>query len=88
MCLRLSSSTVDLEISLFGNGSICCDSIDLPAGDCVKAGVGGSLDDDAGAVETGGVLPKDRVSVCDGDIGQYTTIQYLFVLPTHEKKRP
>ena len=54
----------------------------------MKAGVGGSLDDDAGAVETGGVLPKDRVSVCDGDIGQYTTIQYLFVLPAHERKRP
>jgi len=43
--------------------------MDLPAGDCVNAGVGGNRDDDAGAVETGGVFPDDRFSACDGDTG-------------------
>ena len=59
-------------MSLFGNGKICWDSMDRAAGDCVNAGVGGSFDDDAGTVDTGGVLPRDRSWPCDRDIGQYT----------------
>lgn len=51
--------------------------MDLAAGDCVKAGVGGSLDDAAGAFDTGGVWPRDPVSVCESNIGQYTTIHSL-----------
>lgn len=49
-----------------------CDSMDRPAGDCVNAGVGGSLVVDVGAVETGGVLPKDRSWAYDRDFDQYT----------------
>ena len=47
-------------MSLFTNGKIGWDSMDRPTGDCVNAGVGGSLDDVAGAVDDGGVLPRDR----------------------------
>jgi len=51
----------------------------------VNAGVGGSLDDDAGAVETGGVLPRDRLSACDSNIGQYT-MHPSMALPMHERE--
>ena len=51
----------------------------------MNAGVGGSLDDDAGAVETGGVLPRDRLWAYDSDIGQYM-MQSSMVLPVHERE--
>ena len=50
------------------------DSMDWPAGDCVNAGVGGSLDVDTGADGAGGVLPRDRSWAYDGDTSQYTAM--------------
>ena len=75
-------------MSLFGNGKIGWDSMDRPAGDCVNAGVGGNLDEDAGAVETGGVLPRDRSWVYDRDISKHTIMQHTLKLQRHKTEGP
>lgn len=74
-------------MSLFGNGKMGWDSRDRSAGDCVNAGVGGSLDC-AGAVEPGGVLPRDRLLVCDRDVGQHMTMLQIVILQIHDTERP
>jgi hypothetical protein len=74
-------------MSLFGNGKMGWDSLGRSAGDCVNAGVGGSLDG-AGAVEPGGVLPRDLLLVCNRDICQYMTTSQTVILPIHETERP
>jgi hypothetical protein len=48
--------------------------VDLPAGDCVKAGVGGSLESDVGAFGAGGVLSKDLDSFCARCVSQHATM--------------
>ena len=58
--------------------------MDLPAGDCVNDGVGGSFVDDAGALDTGGVLPRDRSWAYGRDFGQYKSIQHILKLPIHK----
>jgi len=66
-------------MSLFGNGKMGWDSLGRSAGDCVNAGVGGNLDG-AGTVDPGGVLPRDRLLVCDRDVGQHMTTLQTVIL--------
>jgi hypothetical protein len=75
-------------MSLFVNGKMGWDSMDRPAGDCVKAGVGGSLVDDVGSVETDGELPRDRSWAYDRDFSQCTIIQHNLKLSMHKIERP
>jgi hypothetical protein len=51
--------------------------VEPPAGDCVKAGVGGSLDSDVGAFEAGGVWSSDLDSVCARRVSQHAIMHNL-----------
>jgi hypothetical protein len=73
-------------MSLFVSGKMGWDSMDRAAGDCVNAGVGGSLVEDVGAVDTGGVLPRDRSWAYD--TSQYTITQHSLKLSMHKIERP
>lgn len=61
--------------------------MDLPTGDCVNDGVGGSFVDDAGALDTGGVLPRDRSWAYGRDLSQYKIMQHILKLPIHSIER-